>query len=414
MRILILSQNYLPEPGSAAMRMSEMAEYFASKGHKVTVITAFPNYPEGKIYKGYRGKVFLKEEIKGVKIIRTFVLTIFRKNKFISRMGCYLSFMLSSIFGGIAAGKHDLIYFYSPPIFLGISAHFLSLFYRICFAVEVNDLWPKAPIALGILKNKILIRFAESLERFVYAKAHKIFLYSNRMRQNLIDIGVPPGKTEIHYLWVHTDFFSPQDAEIIVSIREKFNISNKFIVMYAGNIGLAQGIGTVIESACLLKDKSEITFVLVGGGSERDSLVKRVNEYNLKNVIFIQQQPLNEMPGLLSSSAVLLVHLDKAPHRLGTIPAKTLAFMSCGKPILMAAEGEAANLIERSRSGIVIPPQNAEEMAKAIQTLYNDDNIRKQMGKNGREYAISNFNQKKILQEIEESFQLMIKKYSRI
>ncbi|MEW5807016.1 MAG: glycosyltransferase family 4 protein [Acidobacteriota bacterium] len=414
MKILILSQYYPPEPGSSAMRMSEMAETLASRKHKVTVITGFPNYPEGKIYKGYRGKLFSKEEIQGVTIYRTFVLTLFRNKKFVSRLGNYLSFMITSIFGGLAAGKHDLIYFYSPPIFLGVSAFLLSRLYGIPYVFELNDLWPRAPIALGVLRNKILIRVSESLEGFVYRKASKIFFYSNKMRQAILDMGIPPANTEIHYLWVDTHFFSPLKDSQILLLREQYGLKDKFVILYAGNIGIAQGIGTVIESARLLKDQKEIVFMLVGGGSERDALMERARNYQLENVLFVPQQPVSEMPGMMSASDALIVHLDRAPHRLGTIPAKTLAYMSCGRPVLMAAEGESADLIIKSRSGIIVPPQNPEKMAEAVRQLYENRETSRQMGKAGRDYAIDHFHQAKILDEIEESFQKIIREASEV
>jgi len=401
MKFLIVSQYFFPETGSSAIRMLELAQYLAMQGHQVTVITGFPNYPTGVVYPHYRRKVYQREQVGDVAVVRTYLLTTTRRRSFGPRLMNYLSFMVTSVFGGLVAGRHEVIYVYSPPLFVGVSAWILSGLYRIPFVIEVNDLWPQAPIALGMLRNKMLIRFTEGLERFVYAKAHRIFLYSRRMRQALIGKGVPEEKTEIHPLWIQTDLFRPHPQRETNAVRAEYGLDGRFVVMYAGNIGLAQGMGTVIECARLLKGHSDIVFVLIGEGAEKASLMRRVEEQGLGNVVFIPQQPVNVIPRFLSAADALLVHLVPAPHRLGTIPAKVLAYMSVGRPILMAAEGESADLIQRSGSGVVAEPGNPEAMAEAILRLYNDPGVREVMGRKGREYAVAHFDRRKLLRQLE-------------
>lgn len=401
MRFLLLTQYYPPEPGSSAMRMSELAQYMAARGHIVTVVTGFPNYPEGVIYAGYRGKLYQREQLQGVNVVRTLLLTTRHRHKFLPRLLNHSSFMLTSIMGGLFAGKHDLIYIYSPPLFVGVSAWVLGRLYGIPFVMEVNDLWPQGPIALGIVRNKWAIRCGEGLERFVYAKAHKIFFYSNRMRQALIEKGVPEKKTEIHPLWVETDLFQPCTSDETAAVRAEYGLDGRFVVMYAGNIGLAQGMGTVVECARLLKQQPDIAFILVGEGAEKATLMQRVAEQELNNVMFIPHQPVNVIPRFLSAADALLVHLDPAPHRLGTIPAKALAYMSCGRPVLMAAEGESADLIQRSGSGVVAEPGNPQDMAEAVLRLYVDPDAREAMGQRGREYVVAHFDRKKLLRGLE-------------
>ncbi len=401
MKALLLSQYYPPESGSSAMRMSELAEHLAQQGHQVTVVTGFPNYPDGVIYRGYRRKIYQREQINGVDVIRTFVLTTTRRRSFGPRLVNYISFMITCIFGGLVAGRQDLIYFYSPPLFLGISAWVLSSLYRIPSVVEVNDLWPQAPIALGVLRNKGLIRLAEGLERFVYARVDRFLLYSKLMRQALVQAGVPQEKTEIRPLWVDTEFFAPRPSDETSAVRVEYGLDGRFVVMYAGNIGLAQGMDTVIECAQLLRERRDIVFVLVGEGVEKAALARRVEQQRLSNVIFIPYQPVSVIPGFLSSADVLLVHLDPAPHRLGTIPAKALAYMSVGRPVLMAAEGESADLVARSRSGVVVEPRNAQAMADAVLELCDDAEARKVMGERGREYSVAHFDRGTLLQELQ-------------
>lgn len=399
MKILILTQHFPPEPGSASMRMFELSEHLVARGHEVTVVTPFPNYPKGIIYKEYRGKLFMKKNEKGITTIRTFVYASHNRQKFLHGMLYYSSFMFTSILGALTAGKPDIIYVYSPPYFLGISAWIIGKLFHIPFILEVNDLWPKSAVALGVLKNKYLIKIAEWVEKFIYKNAEKIFVYSRQIGQDIIDTGITDKKVEIHSLWTDTNLFQYQSDFNDLRIKHQWN--DKFVAMYAGNIGAAQGLEHIIECAHLLKKNGKIIFVIVGDGIKKDALVKKRDGNGLKNVQFIQQQPKEVMPQFLSSADILLVHLNRAPHRLGTIPAKLLDYMSCGRPILAAVEGETANLVEKSKCGLAVESQNPEAMAKAILTLYEDRKLRERLGANARNYAVSCFDKMKLLAELE-------------
>jgi len=402
MNILLLTQYYPPEPGSASMRISEISQYLATQGHDVTVVTGFPNYPQGKIYKGYKIKILQKEKVSGVNIIRVPLYPTPYRRSFKHRMLNHISFMLTAIYGGLLSQKPDVIYFYSPPLFLGFTAWVLKKFYRVPTVVEINDLWPHAPIALGIIKNKIVIRLAEAFERFVYKKTDHLFFYSNTHRQTIVNKGISQKKTEIHPLWVDTEHFKESSKGISKRVREEYGLGNKFVVMYAGVIGLAQGLDVVIEAAGRLRDNPEILFVLIGDGAEKAKLMEKVETERLSNVLFIPFQPVKEIPKFLSAADVLLAHLAPAPHRLGTIPAKVLAYMSMGKLLLVAAYGETADLVKNSGSGLVVEPKNPEQMVKAIISLYQNRELREVMGTKGRKYAVSHFDRGKLLEELEE------------
>lgn len=408
MKIIIISQHFPPEPGSAAIRMYELAEYLVKNGHKVTVITPFPNYPQGIIYKKYRGKFYMKERLGNLTIIRTFVYASPKRREFIHGLLYYLSFALTSIFGAFTILKHELIYVYSPPYFLGLSAYIIGKIFNIPYVLEINDLWPKSAIDMGIIKNRLIIKLARKIEKFIYQKAKKIFVYSNRMRQEIIKTGITEGKIEIHPLWIDTNSFKP-DKTSYNSIREQYGLSEKFIVMYAGNMGVAQGLHYVIECAKILRKIDKIFFVLIGEGIEKAKLVHQTKRYRLKNILFIPQQPIEIIPRFLSAADVLLVHLNKAPSRLGTIPAKILSYMSCGRPIISGVEGETADLITKSNCGINIEPQNPEAMARAIMYLYNNQHLRAQLGENARNYAIKYFDKNKLLKNLENCLEEIIK-----
>lgn len=184
-------------------------------------------------------------------------------------------------------------------------------------------------------------------------------------------------------------------------MREKYGFKDKFVVMYAGVIGMAQGMDVVIEVALRLINRHDILFVLVGDGAEKESLVKKAQEEGLNNILFIPFQPVGDIPVFLSAADVLLVHLAPAPHRLGTIPAKVLAYMSMGRPLLVAAEGEAADMVKRSEAGLAVKPGNPDEIYKAVLTLYQNREMREEMGARGRKYAVEHFDRENLLAKLE-------------
>jgi len=403
MKILILSHTFPPEPGSASARMFELAEYLVNRNHKVSVITGFPNYPRGVIYQGYKNKLYQREKIQGINVTRTLVYITTRRAKFLPRLLNYASFMISSVYGALLAGKPQLIYIYSPPIFLGLSAYVIGKLFKSPFVIEVNDLWPEAPIALGMIKNKYLINLSKKLEKFIYKKAHKIFFYSHIMRRYVINLGINRGKTEIHPLWIDTEFFKPTNSN--KRILKQHQIDNKFIIMYAGNIGKAQGLEHLIDCAKLLHKINKMEFVIIGDGIERNELIKKSENYKLDNIKFINQQPKEKIIKFLSAADVLFLHLNKAPHRLGTIPAKILTYMSMGKPILAALDGEAAELINNHQCGIKVEPENPQAIAKGILALYKNEALRNELGENARHCAIYYYSKSKLLSELETSLQ---------
>ena len=406
MRVLLVTQFYPPEPNSAALKMSDIAAHLAQAGHRVTVITGFPNYPDGVLYPGYRQRAYQREVVDGVTVVRTFVAISRRRRKFGPRMMNYLSFMLTSVFAALRSGRHDVVYVYSPPLFLGLSGWAISRLSRAPLVFDVNDLWPKAPIQLGLLKNPVLIRIAEGLERFVYAKADRVFFYSKWMRQEVVRSGVPAEKTEVHPLPIDTAVFREVPAEEVAALRARHGMNGSLVVLYAGNLGLPQGLDTAIECARILESQghSGIQFVFVGGGADKDRLVGMARDHGLHNVIFVPPQPVTAMPAFMSAADVLLLHLDKAPFRMGTIPGKLLAYISCGRPVLVGLEGEGADLVRDGGCGVVVEPQNPAAMAEGVLRL-TDPELRCRLGAAARRLAVDSFDRAKLLAHLESSLE---------
>jgi len=403
-KILLMTQYYSPEGGSCAAHMAEMAEYLAMKGHNVTVVTGFPNYPNGKVYTGYRRRFLQREKINDVIVIRTFVFVTTERHSFGPRMANYLSFMLTAIWGGLKSGRHELIYFYSPPLFLGVTASLLGLVWKVPVIMELNDLWPRAPISLGVIKNRIFIKVAEFLEAFIYKHTSKIFSYSKRMRQEILKTGISENKVEIHNLWIDSETFKPVSKEEAQQIRKEFGLNGKFVVMYTGLVGMAQGLDTLVDSAGLLKmrDIHNIIIAIVGGGPERDNLIARAKKKELDNILFVDQQPRNRMASFMSAADILVSHLRGAPHRVGTIPAKILSYMAAGKPVLVGAEGEAADLIKQYNCGIAVLPDDSASMSEAIICLSETSEQRlREMSQYGQAAVKDIYEKKKVLALLE-------------
>ena len=411
MKVLLISLYYPPEANSTALKISDLAQHLTESGHEVSVVTGFPNYPDCVLYQGYRRSLLKREDVGGVRVLRTFLSITSERRSFGPRMKNYLSFMVSSIYGGLAAGRQDVVYASSPPLFLAVSGYAISRSFRAPLVLDVNDLWPQAPIQLGIVKNPRAIRAAQALERFAYEKSDRIFFYSHRMRQMVLDTGVPAEKTEVHPLWVDTEVFKPVPRPEAIAVREKYGMGDRLVIMYAGNIGLPQGLQTAIECARLLKERKQrdVLFVFVGGGADRERLMQLSQSYGLDNVLFIPSQPLSSMPAFMSASDALLLHLDKAPFRLGTIPGKLFAYMSCGRPVLLGLEGEGADLVRDAGCGVVIEPQNPESMAEGIARL-SDPETRARMGEASRRTAVERYDRRKVLATLERRLEDIVTK----
>jgi len=411
MKVLLVSEFYPPEPNSAALKMADLAGFLTERGHGVTVVTGFPNYPDGVLHPGYRRSLFQRSTTNGITVIRTFMAISTKRRRFGARMKGYLTFMFTSIYGGIAAGRHDLVFVYSPPLTLGVSGYALSRMFGAPLIVDVNDLWPQAPIQLVLLKNPRLVRMAHDLERFVYTKSDRLFFYSSWMRREVVRSGVPEVKAEHHPFWVDTDVFHPSPEEGGV-VRREHGFGEGLVVMYAGNMGLPQGLGTVIDCARLLDriHPGAFRFVFVGGGADRERLIGL--SQGLSNVQFVASQPASSMPAFMSAADVLLLHLDKAPFRLGTMPGKLLAYMSCGRPVLVGLEGEGADIVRNADCGVVVEPQNPSAMAEGLVRLLDPD-VRRRMGDAGRRAAMERYDRVKLLAGVERRFQEIVEEHRR-
>jgi colanic acid biosynthesis glycosyl transferase WcaI len=401
--VLLLTQYFPPETGSAAAKMAEMGEYLAGRGHRVSVVSQIPNYPSGVVYPGYEGAWFRRERQNGVRITRTWSYASPERDHFRPRFLNYATFMGTALAGIFSGPRPDVALVYSPPLFLGLTATVLTKLWRTPFVFWVNDLWPGVALPLGFMQKGKLFNLAKAVERFTYDEANRIFVYSQRQGEEIAKTGTNPAKIEVHPLWIDTDVFRPV-PETLTEIRRESGWDKKFVVLYGGNIGRAQGLEILIESARLLKNVQNIHFVLMGSGYEKENLEAQVRQHNLTNVQFIAHQPKDQAAAFFSAADVLFARLKADPSRVGTVPEKILAYMACGRPVLMAVqEGAAAELIREHQCGLPVPPNDPEALARAIVNLSQDRQLLNQWGENGRRATENHFATPIVLQTMEAS-----------
>lgn len=366
-RIMIITQWFDPEPTFKGLLF---AKELVARGFDVIVITGFPNYPGGKIYPEYRLKFMQKEYIEGVSIVRVPLFPSHGKSK-IGRIVNYISFMLTSfIYGLFLSKKTDLIYAYHPPLTVGLSAIFIKLFRRIPIVYDIQDMWPDTLNATGMISNKHILNCVSKICSLIYKKADKLVVLSPGFKKQLIARGVNSEKIKIIYNWADEEVLRKTDD----NEKDYFSSTSKFNILFAGNIGQAQGLDIVLEAADIIRsDCDNIYFWIIGDGLEQADLKKRAKKLKLENVRFFPAVNMNKIGPILRSADALFIHLKRDPLFKITIPGKTQAYMAVGKPIIMGVQGDAGNLIKKAKCGIIIEPEDAFDLSIAAKKMANFD-----------------------------------------
>jgi glycosyltransferase involved in cell wall biosynthesis len=400
MKILFLTQYCPPEVGAPQNRIFEFAKQLKFFGHDVTILTAMPNYPKGEIFEEYIGKKIVIEELEGIKIVRTSIYAT-KEKTFIKRLRNYLSFTFSSlIVGPKYIDEQDVVITESPPIFLGWSGYRIAKKKKAKFVFNISDLWPESAVKLGVLNNKMLIKMSTWLEEFCYKKADAVTCQTKGIVDNILNRGFDKNKIHLITNGVDTEFFKKENRS--EEFRKELGIENKFALCYAGILGLAQGLEVVVEAAELMKENDNIRVVFVGAGPEKDMLINMVAEKNLKNVIFVPVQPKSMMPKIVASMDAAIIPLKKLDLFKGALPSKLYETLASEVPIVLAVQGEAEVLINNAKAGIVVEPENAKVIAEATLKLYNNEELRMEMGRNGRDYVINNYSRNVITKKLED------------
>lgn len=362
MRVLLLTQWFDPEP---TFKGIAFARELHRQGFEVEVLTGFPNYPGGKIYPGYRMSLLDRKVIDGVTVTRV-PLYASHDQSAVRRVLNYASFAASATIAGLfCIRKPDVIYAYHPPLTVGVAAALIRFFRRVPVVYDIQDMWPDTLRATGMLNNERALSIVDSVCRFVYRSMDKIVVLSPGFRRLLLERGVPDTKLEVIYNWC--DEGSIQVAEQSEQRTRESETKSGFSVLFAGNMGKAQALDAVLKAAAIVAEKApDVRFDFLGGGVEVDRLKSMAKEARLDNVMFHPAVPMAEVGEYLQKAGALLVHLKQDPLFKVTIPSKTQAYMAAGRPVIMAVDGDAADLIRRSECGYIARSEDPEAIADAV------------------------------------------------
>lgn len=381
MNILFITDNFYPEGNAIASRVYERACYWVKWGHQVTVITSAPNFPEGKLYPGYKNKWFQKEILNGITVIR--VKTFIKSNKgFFLRIIDFLSFMLPAFFAGLLQKKSDIVATTSPQFFGAIAACLVAKCKRVQFVLELGDIWPESIVGVGAMRDSSVIRLLEKIEGWLYRKSNKIIVVSPAFKENLILKNVSAEKIFIITNGVDLSKYSPKSRN--EALLKRYDIEkNKFIIGYIGTHGMAHALENVLKAALLLSHEKNIQFIFVGTGAERNKLIALSETLQLKNVLFIPAQPKETVIDYWSLCSISLIHFKNTPIFSASIPSKIFESMGMGLPILLASpKGAASDIILNEQAGLWIPAEEPVPLSDAILLLYENRNKLRELAEN--------------------------------
>ena len=389
MRVGILTQYYPPEVGAAQGRLSALADRLVELGHEAVILTALPNYPQGRLYPGYRG-FFVREQHGAADVLRTWIWPT-KSVAVIPRTASYLSFVASSLLvGAVRLPRLDVLITESPPLPLGLSGFVLSRLTRARWVFNVSDLWPQTAIALGSLREGRLARLAYRLESFCYRRAWAVSCQSREIEQS-INRRFPGVRTISFANGTDTERFSP--ARRSETLWQELIGAGGPVALYAGLHGACQGLDQLIEAAERLQD-DQLRVVLVGDGPEKEALVESSRRRRLRNVAFLEPQPKEAMPALLASADIAVVTLrTRIP---GAVPSKLYEAMASGLPVALVAEGEPAEILRSAKAGVAVKPGDVKGLADALQRLARSDGERASLGAAGRAAASERFDRRPI------------------
>jgi colanic acid biosynthesis glycosyl transferase WcaI len=375
MRILFFSDHFLPEPSAPAAHVYERAKLWVSAGHSVTVLCSAPNFPEGKVFPGYRNALRTVDVLDGIRVVR--IVTYITANEGVVRRTLdYVSYMLSAFTMAWFEKRPDVIISTSPHIFVPAAGVFHAMLRRVPHVFEIRDLWPASIAATNALgRASRVLRALERLELFLYRRSARILALTPAFKTDLVRRGISADKIDVVINGANLDLFRP-GVPRDVAIEAEFRLKGRFVVGYLGTLGLAHGLENVLDAAEVLRE-SEVTFFFVGVGAAKSELESQVRARKLDNVVFAPRQEKSAMPLFWSVCNASLVHLRADPVFESVIPSKIFEAMAVGLPTIYAApRGDGSSIVDRCGCGIVVAPMNPKALADAALTLAKDAGLR--------------------------------------
>ncbi len=401
MRILLLSTYFQPDIASTGVLMTQLAEELAALGHQITVVTSLPHYATNRIWDEYRGRLFVREQRGDLDVRRVYLYVPQRKESLFGRLLNYASFNLLSTLAGALAGPHDVILAPSPPLTNGVAAYLIGRLRGAPFVYNVQDIYPDIAIRMGVLTNPRVIAFFRALERFVYRQAAAVSVISDDFRRNLLAKGVPADKVHVIPNFVDTGFVSPRPRHNGFSAAQ--GLDDRFVVLFAGNVGLSQGLERVLETAALLTDLPDVLFLIVGNGAAKADLVERAKQMNLTNVRFLPFQPHEAVPEMYASADVCLVPLRHG-FTQESVPCKVFTILGAARPLIASVDpgSDTWDFVQDAGCGLCIPPEDPPALAAAIRSLYADRTAGQRMGVRGHEYVLAQYTREAVARQYAE------------
>jgi glycosyltransferase involved in cell wall biosynthesis len=391
-KILFLSHYFPPEVNAPASRTFEHCRLWVQAGHQVTVVTCVPNHPHGRVFPGYRNRLYATEERDGIRIVR--LLTYATANAgFLKRIFNYALFMMMATLAAPFLRCADVVVTTSPQFFNGLAGYAVSRIKRCPWVLEIRDLWPESILTVSAIRNRRIIRFLERLEEFAYRKADGIISVTESFVEHIRARG---GRGKITVIRNGADLKMFGNRLYDRDFARDLRLEAKFVGAYVGTHGMAHGLDTLIDAARKLTDRPDIAILMVGDGAEKRRLEARVNELGLNNIVMLDQQPKEMMPRIWSICDISLVLLRKSELFTKVIPSKIFESMAMGKPIVLGVRGESLELLKAANAGIGVEPENADELADTIRRLADDKALCHRLGTNGQAYVRANFDRRQL------------------
>jgi len=384
--ILLIHQAFVAPSEAGGTRHIELARHAVAAGHQVTIVASTLNYLTGEHRQASSAEVY-----DGVRVHRVYAYPSLHRS-FIWRVVTFLSFMCSSVIAALRMRDVDVVMGTTPPLFQACSAWVVACLRRRPLLLEVRDLWPEFAIGMGVLTNPLLIRVARALERFLYRRATRILVNSPAYVTYLERHGVPAAKIAFIPNGVDPAMFDPEASQ--AEARAALDLGRGYVVTYAGAMGQANDLGVVLDAAARLRDRTDVTLLMVGDGKERAGLERRAAAEGLERVRFLGARPKHEMPVVLAASDACLAILQDIPEFRTTYPNKVFDYMAAGRPTVLAIDGVIRSVIDEAGGGLFVAPGDGEALAAAIRTLADDPEEGRRMGRRARAHVEQRFDRR--------------------
>lgn len=388
MRILLLSHYFPPEVNAPANRAHEHARCWVRDGHEVTIITGVPNHPRGSLFEGYRNRWIQEERVDGIRVVRTWMYLTANEG-FLRRTLNYALFGLTAVLASFRVARPDVVVATSPQFFCGLAGAVVARLKRRPFVLELRDLWPESIVALGQLRDRRAIRALERVERALYRSADGIVVNTRAFIEHVARRGVPRDRIVLVYNGIDRSRFRPlpPDAELL----RRHGLEGRFVAAYVGTLGLAHGLGTLLDAAERLRGREDMAFLLIGDGADRERLEREVAERRLGNVRLLGLRPRAEIPAWVASIDVAVVMLRDLPVFETVIPSKIFEFLAQERPVVLAARGEIRRLVEDAKAGFVIDPEDPDRLVEALEYVRSHPDEAAARARAGRAWVEENF-----------------------